>query len=415
MRLLFVVQRYGREVVGGAEQHCREFATRLAERGHEVEVLSSCAISHVSWANAYSPGTHVIDGVQVHRLPVAWERDGRLFTPLDSRTVWMPGAVPLYLQRDWIRALGPYLPDLPEWLSERAASFDVVIFFTYLYYTTWRGLPVASAFAPTILHPTAHDEPYLYLSLFDATFWTPSAFAFSTEEEASLVRRRFGLRPLSSVIGIGVDLDSGGDPGSFRLAYGIEDRPYLVFVGRVIPEKGAHELLDFFVAYKKRNPSDLALVMVGELEGDPPLHSDVVFTGVVDDAIKRSALAGSLAVVVPSYFESFSMVLTEAWSQRKPALVQGYCDVLEGQAKRAGGGIPYRGFAEFEAALDWFVEDSQLRLSLGGAGRSYVEQNYDWEFVLDRYERLLRILRRSTDLSAAFPVSSEYPSSTPRS
>jgi glycosyltransferase involved in cell wall biosynthesis len=306
----------------------------------------------------------------------------------------MPKPVPLYLQREWMRALGPLLPDLSEWLGERAASFDVVVFFTYLYYTTWRGLPVASALAPTVLHPTAHDEPPLYLQLFDATFWTPAAFAFSTEEEASLVRRRFAVRPLSSVIGIGVDLDDEGDPGAFRLAYGIGDRPYLVFIGRISPAKGSDELFDFFVAYKQRNPSDLALAMVGELEGEMQPHPDVVFTGFVDEATKRSALAGALAVVLPSYFESFSMVLTEAWSQRKPALVQGYCDVLDGQVKRAGGGIPYRGFAEFETSLDWLVEDAQLRVGLGAAGRRYVEQNYDWDTVLDRYERLLRLVQR---------------------
>jgi glycosyltransferase involved in cell wall biosynthesis len=391
VRLLYVVQRYGPEVPGGAEVHCREFATRLPARGHSVEVLTSCAISYVDWANAYDPGTHYVDGVPVHRLRVARAREERLFTPLDLRRA-SGLKLPLHLQREWVRMQGPELPELPVWLTEKASSYDVVIFFTYLYYTTWKGLPVASAFAPTILHPTAHDEPYLYLSLFDATFWTPSAFAFSTEEEANLVRRRFGIRSPSSIIGIGVELEAGGDAGSFRTAYGLGDRPYLAFVGRVDPAKGSDELVDFFVAYKRRNPGPLALVMVGEPVSPPQPRPDVILTGFVDEQVKRSAIAGALAMVLPSYYESFSMVLTEGWAQRKAALVNGHCAVLDGQVRRARGGIPYRSFAEFEAALDFLVEDPKLAEALGEAGRRYVERHYRWDMVLDRYERLLSLL-----------------------
>ncbi len=133
MRLLFVVQRYGREVAGGAELHCREFATRLAERRHRVDVLTSCALSYVDWANAYPAGTEELDGVRVHRLPVAAPRDDRLFGPLNARTVWSHRRVPLFLQHQWMRSQGPCLRGLLPWLAESAATYDVVIFFTYLY------------------------------------------------------------------------------------------------------------------------------------------------------------------------------------------------------------------------------------------------------------------------------------------
>lgn len=393
MRILYVVQRYGREVAGGAELHCRQFATHMAARGHEVEALTSCATSYVDWANEYRPGDHEIDDVLVHRLPVQAMRDDRYFGPLNARTVWGRKPVPYYLQQEWMRAQGPFLPGLRGWLKEHAPRFDVVIFFTYLYYTTWAGLPIAADLSPTVLHPTAHDEPPLYLPLFDLTFRHPTAFAFSTPEEAELVEARFHIQPRSKIIGIGMDLDVSGDGARFRRQLELGEDPYLLFVGRVDPGKGSDELFDFFVAYKERRPGPLKLVVVGDPVTELPHHPDLVVTGYVEEEQKRDAYAGALALVQPSYFESFSMVLTEAWTHGRPALVQGHCEVLVGQTRRANGGVPYKGFAEFEAAVDLLLEQPSLGDELGRRGRRYVEAQYSWPVVLDRYERLLQMAR----------------------
>ena len=191
-RLLFVVQRYGREVAGGAESHCRQFASRLAARGHRVDVLTTCALNYVDWANHYPPGSEDLDGVTVHRLAVPCVRDDRFFNPLNARATWADGRVPLHLEHQWMRAQGPYVPQLVPWLLSRAPDYDVVVFFTFLYYTTWAGLPVAAALAPTVLHPTAHDEPSLHLNIFRILFRHPASFACSTEEEVTLLDRRFG-------------------------------------------------------------------------------------------------------------------------------------------------------------------------------------------------------------------------------
>jgi glycosyltransferase involved in cell wall biosynthesis len=395
MRLLFVVQRYGEEVAGGAELACRRFATRLARRGHQVEVLTSCAVSYVDWADSYPAGTHTLQDVAVHRLPVRRPRDLAVFEPLHDRVVNGRKPVPYYLQREWMRLQGPDLAGLETWLETYAAEFDIVVFFTYLYEIAAAGLPIAARLAPTLLHPTAHDEPPLYLELFDVLFRLPDALCFFTDEEAALVQRRFRLRAPCSVTGIGVELERPGDDGAFRTAHRLGDRPYLLFVGRVDPNKGSEELHDFFAAYKRRNPGDLALVILGEQVGELAPHRDVVMTGFVDEATRRGAVTGALAVVVPSYFESFSMVLTEAWAAGKAALVQGWCDVLAGQARRSGGAIPYHGFAEFEVAVDAILGDPALAPRLGESGRRYVEERYQWDDVLDRYERQLRLLLAS--------------------
>ena len=412
MRLLFVVQRYGRQVAGGAELHCREFATRLAGRGRDVEVVTSCAVSYVDWADHYPSGTETLDGVTVHRLSVAAPRDDRLFGPLNARVVWGRRSPPLHMQELWMRMSGPLIPDVLPWLAQKAGGFDAVIFFTYLYYPTWAGLPVAASLVPTVLHPTAHHEPALYLPVFETMFRHPTAFAFSTEEEEQLVRRRFSVHQESAVIGIGVDLESADvlDDVAFREAHGLGDRPYLLYIGRLDPAKGSDELFAFFTAYKRRHPGPLALVMVGEMVRPLPSDPDVFVTGYLDEVSKRSAVAGALALVQPSHFESFAMVLTEAWAQRKPALVQGHCAVLDGQARRSGGAIPYRSYPEFEEAVEQFIADPALVRELGAAGRRYVEQYYEWGAVLDRYERFLaRVTGPIGRLHRVEPITSSMP------
>lgn len=388
MKLLYVVQRYGREVPGGAEAHCRDFATRMAARGHDVEVLTSCALSYTEWADHYPAGEEEVDGVLVHRLPVTLPRDQRIFGDLDAR-VGSGGFVPRHLQEEWMRLQGPYVAEMAPWLEERASAYDVAVFVTYLYFTAWAGLPAAAGRVPTVLHPTAHDESYLYLRLFDRLFALPTGFAFLTPEEEALVRRRFRARQPGAVVGVGADVDVSGDPAWFRSRYGLDDRPYLLFVGRFDVGKAADELLAYFLALKDRNPGPLALVIVGEAVVAPPEHPDIVVTGFVDEATKQGALAGAAALVQPSYFESFSIVLLEAWAHGVPALVQGRCDVLSGQVRRSGGGMAYAGFAEFETGVEMLLADAALRRALGERGRKHVEASYRWDDVIDGYERLV--------------------------
>jgi glycosyltransferase involved in cell wall biosynthesis len=396
MKVLYVVQRYGREVAGGAEAACREVAEQMAAAGHEVHVLTSTAVDYTDWANHFPPVDSEIDGVHVHRLAVRETRDSIQFTPLNELVVLGDQDPTPVMQRRWMAAQGPRLTALPAWLRRNAASFDVIDFFTYLYHPTWVGLPIAAALAPTILHPTAHDEPPFHLPLFDEVFGHATGFAFFTPEERDLLERRMRRSPLSEVVGIGVDPPAEpGVPQRFRERFGLGDRPYLLFLGRVDPGKGSDEVERFFRAYKERNPGPLALVIMGQAVTTPEEHEDVIVTGFVDEATKSDGLAGATIFVQPSYFESFSIALVEAWLHGVPALVQGHTDVLVGQARRSGGAIPYLGFAEFEAAVDLLLEDDELRSRLGEAGRRYAEAEYGWEPVLHRYAELIDRVRRA--------------------
>lgn len=390
MRVLFVVQRYGLEVAGGAELACRQFATHLAGRGHEVHALTSRATSYVDWADQYPPASEQLDGVTVHRLGVQGPRQHRYFDPLNARAIWSHRPSSPVLQEAWMQAQGPDLRPMAAWLEGNAANFDVAVFFTYLYWTTWKGLSVLAPVVPTLLHPTAHDEPPLWLSIFDRTLRLPTRHAWFTPEERELLTRRAGRALAGEVVGIGIDPAPPADPARFRAAYGLGERPYLLYLGRVDPAKGSVELYEQFVAYQQRHPgSDLSLVIIGDRVSSVPAHPNVVSTGFVDEQTKADAIAGCLALAQPSYFESFSLALTEAWAHGRPALVQGHCDVLDGQARRSGGAIPYLDFAEWEATVELLLDRPDVVAALGSAGRRYVTDTYSWDVVLDRYEALL--------------------------
>ncbi|MDQ1455709.1 MAG: hypothetical protein QOH28_1329 [Actinomycetota bacterium] len=389
MRLLYVVQRYGETIAGGAEQHCREMAERMARRGHHVEVATTCAQSYIDWANEYEPGRSTIGGVVVNRFAVAAPRDNRRFNELNRRMVRGRGSRPMFLQREWMREQGPWSPDLVRWLEGRANRFDCVICFTYLYWTTWSALHALRGLVPLVLHPTVHDEPPLRLSLYDSVFRAPDAFALSAPEEIDLIRARFHVDPPGEVVGIGVEVGAA-DPARFRASYGLGNLPYLLYVGRIDEGKGALALVDFFVAYKDRHPADeLVLVLVGDDLMRIPERDDIVVTGFVDIQTRDDALSGALALAQPSFFESFSMILTEAFAFGRPALVQGRCEVLRGHALRSNAAIPYDNFAEFECALEMLRDDPALAAAMGAAGRAYVDREYTWDVVLDRYEALL--------------------------
>lgn len=390
MRLLYVVQRYGPGVVGGAESACRMLAEHMASRGHVVEVLTSCAREYTTWADEFEAGTSELGGVTVHRLPVSSPRSAEEFNALSARVLSPAEPASLAVERDWVRAQGPQLDRLEAWLETNSGRFDVAVFMTYLYSPSASGLPIAARHTATVLHPAAHDEPMLNLRPYDSAFRRADGIALFTPEEGRSVERRTGQVTNMAEIGLGIDVDPPPADGSrFRDRFGLGESPVLLYVGRIEPAKGTDELFRYFVHSAERLHHEVKLVLVGPVLAGEYEHPAVVSTGFVDDQTRLDAYAAASWFVLPSYFESFSLSLCEAWVVRRAALVNSNCAVLRGQAARSGAALGYRDYAEFEAALLRLIGDPQLSLEMGERGRRYVLDNYDWPVVIRRYERLL--------------------------
>jgi glycosyltransferase involved in cell wall biosynthesis len=106
----------------------------------------------------------------------------------------------------------------------------------------------------------------------------------------------------------------------------------------------------------------------------------------VSEGDKWELLAGAAALVSPSPWEAFSLVVAESWSARTPVLVNARCAATVEHCQRSGGGLRFDGYGEFEVAVDRLVADNGLRTDLGRRGRAYVDARFRWPLVIDRYE-----------------------------
>jgi glycosyltransferase involved in cell wall biosynthesis len=393
VKVAVVVQRYGADIGGGAELHARYLAERLS-RHVDVRVLTTCARDYVSWRNHWPPGEDRVNGVAVERFPVAHERDitefGRLSTQVFSTR---------HSLRDelrWLDAEGPTSPALIERLRGSGDEFDYVLLFSIRYYHAYHGARAVAARA--ILVPTAEREAALGLSMFGPVFRGVRAIMYNSFEERAVIQAVSGNHGVPGVVvGVGSEIPAQTDPARFRRAFGVEG-PFAIYVGRIDANKGCGELFDFFIQYADNAARPVSLLLIGTPVLPVPQHPRIRHLGYVSDQDKFDAMAAADLLIVPSYFESLSMVALEAWALGRPVLANAHCDVLLGQCMRSNAGLYYRDAAEFAAALEAIVGDRSLAAMLGNNGRAYYERHYSWPVIERKY--LSMFARLDAELAA---------------
>lgn len=391
MKLACVVHRYGADIAGGSEAHCRQLAERLAGR-HDVTVLTTCARDYVTWANAYPPGRSDLNGVHLLRFPVRRPRSLKRFADLSDEV--FDTRAPADRQEAWFRENGPDVPPLLEHLRAHGRDYDLVLFWSYRYYPSYFGLPLVADRA--VLLPTAEEDPAIGLDVLESYFQKPAGYLFLTPEEQALVSRRAG-RPLepSAVIGAGLDApapESIDNTASSLFPASVPDE-YVLYVGRVDRNKGCDTLFEYFQVHLEEGGRDTTLVLAGPLTIPAPPHPRIRALGFVDGQVRDALLTRARALIVPSPYESLSIALLEGWNHEVPALVNGDCAVLDGQVRRAHGGLSYRSAREFSAALDWLLSHPDEARAIGRQGRAYVDREYRWPVVVQRVEALLEHVR----------------------
>jgi glycosyltransferase involved in cell wall biosynthesis len=385
VKVAFVTPRYGPEVIGGAEAAARSLAEHLVQDlGHEAEIFTTCALSYVTWANELPPGVETINGVTVRRFLSDAGRDV-VDESLDRELYASPRSASYEETMRWIKQCGPVTTELLAALE--GSDADVVVFYPYLYYMTVHGIGRVSQ--PAVLHPAAHDEPYLYFSVFEDVFAAADALAFHTDAERRLVERIMPVAGTPQIL-LGVGVDPAPEPRrSGAEVLGLGARPYVVCVGRVDPHKGSVMLAQYFAEYKRQHPGPLALVFVGPNAAGIEASNDVVVAGILDEQDKWDVVADAKVLISPSAMESFSLVVLEAWQQRIPVMVNAMCAPTVEHCARSGGGIPFDSYYAFASTLDRLLGDAALARQLAARGHAYVQAHFSWPAMIRRYEDFL--------------------------
>lgn len=389
MKIAVVVQRYGADINGGAELHARYIAEHLAAHV-EVEVLTTCATDYITWRNVLAPAAEQVNGVTVRRFPVVREREPADFGRHSERV--FKHAHSLRDELAWLDAEGPTSPALIDHIRTHESAYDFFIFFSVRYYHAYHGIRAVPSKA--IVVPTAERDGALGLAMFGPVFRRARAFMYNSFEERALIQAVAGNTDVPGVVvGVGSEIPPQTNAARFRQKFNLRER-FAIYIGRIDENKGCAELFDFFQRYAGMLAESMHLVLIGNPIIPIPNHPKIHHLGFVDDQDKFDALAAAELLIMPSYFESLSMVALEAWALGKPVLANGQCDVLRGQCIRSNGGLYYDNFAEFVETLRAIDFSRTLASALGRNGREYFTRHYTWPIIERKYLDMLDRLKR---------------------
>lgn len=362
-----------------------EAAVGFASRGHDVEVLTTSAVDHYSWANELPEGISEERGIVVRRFAVA-RRPSR--AALGAQLSIQAGRVPgIDHQASW---LGFHFacPGLFEHIARYGSGYDAVVFAPYLFWSTTACLPLVADRA--VFMPCLHDETYARLELVRSTLALPALVWFLSAPEHHLAHELGPLPRRHSVTGAGVPVPRSYDPAGFRKRHGLS-MPFLLYAGRREGGKGLSWLLGALAV----SGAEVGLVVIGKGEPGsrfsvpPALEGRVVDLGFVEDSERDDAFAAALAYVQPSRVESFSRTVMEAWLAGTPVLGLTLNEVVAWHLRRSGGGLGFSDATSLAGAVAQLRSADGLGSQLGAAGRRYVIENYTWPVVLDRMEASL--------------------------
>ena len=395
LKFAFVVQRYGEEINGGAEQHARVMAERLTAYA-DVSVLTTCAQKE-DWANVYEPSQSNANGVTLHRFAVDQPRN---YKTLERLYRIFLSEHSLADELAWIQAQGPISSTLLQHIERYKHDYDIFIFFTFEHATTYFGLPRVAE--KSILLPLAHDHPFTRSAIFHHLFHLPAGIGYNTHETRRLVQSIAGNHQVpSEVLGVGLDPVESFDVAGFRERFELHDE-FMLFVGRIDSNKNVPELLKFHLRYCETRPDAPMLAFIGRINNVTlPDHPKIRHLGFVSDEDVQNGFKAASIFIIPSLYESMSMVLREAWGVGTVTMAHSECTATREQTRRSNGGLFYSNYAEYAATVEFLMAYPEVREKLGAQGKAFVERECRWENIFQRLFNLVNIIyqRRRAALS----------------
>ena len=379
MKIAFVIQRYGEEIIGGAEYFTRLIAERMI-KFHEIEILTTCAKEYHNWMNEYPQGIDVIAGVPVRRFKNKKFRNMEKFVKIQEYVFNNDHTIDEEMQ--WVNEQGPYCPDLIYYIQNHQDDYDLFVFFTYRYFPSYYGANKIKK--KSILVPFAENDPALSLKITSDLFSNVTGIIYSTPEERELINNNVNHPEITKkwdIIGCGIDSlfkPSGTLP--------VNNKSFILYLGRIEGfSKGCNELFDYYCRWVNEADDAPDLVLAGYDAIGVPKHDKIHYLGFVSEQEKINLLYGAIYLVMPSPYESFSIVTLESLEYGTPVLVNGKCSVLKGHCKRSNAGLWYNSFDEFVECSQILINNTRLRTQMSKNGIDYIKKFYSWSLIEEKY------------------------------
>lgn len=404
-KIALVTIRYGKDVNGGAEYHCRMLAERLVE-DYDVEVFTTCVCNYYTGVNELPEGDEKINDVLVRRFKVEpVDRNRHLLFSKKEKTARK--------LRRFLFRLGilKYIASIfPVWNYKR--KVELKAFLSYPFYSPYMReyicnkkdlykvfIPVNMAEATTfftaldvpektLLIPTMHNQGIFFKAIQTEVMTRVAYIGFNTESEQRLAENVFGkhISP-HGIISVGIEEANLASWIDTQKKYKLPNN-YLLYIGRIEPGK-IGKIFAYFISYKEKYPqSSLQLVLVGGINSNslPFERPDIFYTGFVSDEEKMIILQHANIVINPSKYESLSLITLEAMSQGKPMLVNGKCAVLKEHCVKSDyAALYYTTKLDFVSKLRYLeTQPQEVRNQMSEKARKYVAKNYCWSAIMNR-------------------------------
>jgi len=382
-RVAIVSYHFYKTKTRGGEAYVALLANML-NKITKVTIITTQSTNHLTWKNEVKKDENY-NGIRVIRHPVDFEikpRDVANFTHhlLRGKNHTIEEEV------SWIKQIGPYSTNLFNYLKENKKKFDVFVFVGYANPITYFGLPLVKNRA--FLIPLVHKEPRLYFKIFNDLFLQPVHIFPNTKAEESIIKKRFSAHAPLCVLGINIDKTKKQSNIDVRKRFNLNS-PYIIFIGRTEPYKGIYELINYFNIFIKKNPTKLNLVVIGEKIFPVKTNKNIKYLGTVSQKEKIALIKNSLFLINPSWYESLSLTLLEAWQQKKPVLVNEECTILKDQILQSSGGLYYETYSEFEKMTKKLLVHKNLRKILGENGHLFYKKNYSELVIKQKLEKII--------------------------
>ncbi|MVZ65408.1 glycosyltransferase [Sphingobacterium sp. DK4209] len=405
-RIAMITIRYGEEINGGAEYHCRMLAERLANI-HDITVLTTNTNKLDDTSSDFKIGESNLNGVKVYRfstnkpqLKLAKQASKQSKTARKlRRMIYRAGLSSLLFKTfpiwnfkvdqeiELLRQHRFYSPSLLTHIEDNKEHYDAFVFFTYENPLTVLGSLIIPE--KTILIPTAHMEGMLFRSINSLVFSKVRHIAFNTETEYQMCRTIFqqAMSP-SSVVGIGVEIAEPAPFNFIKEKYQLKE-PFLLYCGRITEVK-INSFLDYFIKFRLETGLKVNLVLTGEVLIPKVEHPDISYIGYISESEKIALMKNSFAVVNPSKAESLSLLTLEALSLGKAVIANQEAEVMVEHEERSEGAVRcYADYASFKEILTDLLEHPLQLKDIEQKGKDYVGRNYNWDLIIRKFETIL--------------------------